>query len=91
VLTGCYRSVYDPLDYVEPTKEFIRMVYTNYQHIKLTGWCFGHQIIAEAFGGKVERMNWVIERNLPSYMGREELAMEASFSELPYVADLIKN
>jgi GMP synthase-like glutamine amidotransferase len=36
-------------------KAFVRTVFNKYPTIKFLGICFGHQIIAEALGGKVEK------------------------------------
>lgn len=35
-------------------EHFIRVTYQNFPTIKLLGICFGCQILAKAFGGKVE-------------------------------------
>lgn len=53
LITGSRHGVYDDLPWIEPLKSFIRDV----ARLKrpLAGVCFGHQIIAEALGGKVEK------------------------------------
>lgn len=53
LLTGSRHGVYDPLPWIAPLKAFIREAV----RIKrpMAGICFGHQIIAEALGGKVEK------------------------------------
>ena len=52
VITGSSAGVYDPLPWIEPLKRFLRDLDGR---IKLVGLCFGHQIMAEAFGGRVEK------------------------------------
>ena len=52
IITGSPAGVYDPLPWIEPLKAFIR----NAQgRAKMVGICFGHQIMAEALGGRVEK------------------------------------
>lgn len=50
VITGSSAGVYDPLPWIEPLKAFLRQAKGA---TPLVGVCFGHQIMAEAFGGKV--------------------------------------
>ena len=53
LITGSKVSAYDDLPWIIELKNFIR---TLHQHQKkLVGICFGHQLIAEALGGSVER------------------------------------
>jgi len=59
ILTGSGYSVFGksrPL-WVEPVKELVRNIHNNKKQIKLVGICFGHQLIAQALGGRVRRMN----------------------------------
>ena len=51
LVTGSPAGVYDPLPWIEPLKQFLRDAGDR----KLVGICFGHQIMAEAFGGDVEK------------------------------------
>ena len=51
VITGSSAGVYDDLPWIEPLKDFL--VAAQGRGLKLVGVCFGHQIMAEAFGGKV--------------------------------------
>ena len=51
LITGSPAGVYDPLPWIEPLKDFLRSAKDR----KLVGICFGHQVMAEAFGGKVEK------------------------------------
>jgi GMP synthase-like glutamine amidotransferase len=50
VITGSSAGVYDPLPWIEPLKAFLREAKGE---AAMVGVCFGHQIMAEAFGGKV--------------------------------------
>lgn len=52
VITGSSAGVYDPLPWIEPLKTFLRDAEGR---AKIVGICFGHQIMAEAFGGRVEK------------------------------------
>ena len=49
LITGSSAGVYDPLPWIDPLKDFLRAA----KGTPLVGICFGHQIMAEAFGGKV--------------------------------------
>ncbi len=53
LIPGSRHGVYDDLPWIEPLKRFIREA----AQLKrpMAGVCFGHQIIAEALGGKVEK------------------------------------
>jgi GMP synthase-like glutamine amidotransferase len=51
LITGSPAGVYDPLPWIEPLKNFLRSA----KERKMVGVCFGHQVMAEAFGGKVEK------------------------------------
>ncbi len=52
LITGSPAGVYDNLPWMEPLKTFLRSAKGK---AKLVGVCFGHQIMAEAFGGRVEK------------------------------------
>lgn len=53
LIPGSRHGVYDDLPWIDPLKDFIREA----ARLKrpMAGVCFGHQIIAEALGGKVEK------------------------------------
>jgi len=51
LVTGSPAGAYDPLPWIEPLKQFLRDAGDR----KLVGICFGHQLMAEAFGGHVEK------------------------------------
>ncbi|VAW83972.1 Glutamine amidotransferase, class I [hydrothermal vent metagenome] len=53
ITTGSKASVYEDLPWLIEFKAFLRILYV--EKIKLVGICFGHQLIAEVFGGKTEK------------------------------------
>ena len=53
ITTGSKASVYDDLDWVKRTIEFIRLL--DKEKKKLIGICFGHQLMAMACNGTVEK------------------------------------
>lgn len=55
LLGGSRHGVYDDLPFIEPLKDFVREAYKA--GVPVAGVCFGHQLIAEALGGKVEKFD----------------------------------
>lgn len=53
VVSGSKFSVYEDLQWIHATKAFLNQVAAL--KIPMFGICFGHQLMAEAFGGKVEK------------------------------------
>ncbi len=53
LLTGSRHGAYEDHPFIKPLEDFIRRAYT--ERVPLVGICFGHQIIAQALGGKVEK------------------------------------
>ncbi len=51
--TGSRYSVYDEVDWIRSLKDFVRQLHGAAR--PFVGICFGHQILAEALGGKVEK------------------------------------
>lgn len=60
LITGSRCGVYENLPWMKRLQEFLLML--RAQSIPVGGVCFGHQIMAEAFGGKVEKAprGWVL-------------------------------
>ena len=60
LITGSRHGVYEDHDWIPPLEQFIRDAYAA--HVPMVGICFGHQIIAQAMGGKVERYDggWAV-------------------------------
>jgi GMP synthase-like glutamine amidotransferase len=53
ITTGSRAGAYEDHPWIKPLIEFVKRL--EREKIKLIGICFGHQIIAEALGGKVEK------------------------------------
>jgi GMP synthase-like glutamine amidotransferase len=53
LITGSRHGAYEDHAFIAPLEEFVRKVMA--EGVPLVGVCFGHQIIAQAQGGKVER------------------------------------
>lgn len=51
LLTGSRHGAYEPHAFIPPLEDFIRQAYAD--QVPMVGICFGHQIIAQALGGKV--------------------------------------
>ncbi|HOZ34881.1 MAG TPA: type 1 glutamine amidotransferase [Tabrizicola sp.] len=53
LITGSRFGAYEDHPWIPPLEEFIRAAYAA--RVPVVGICFGHQIIAQAMGGKVEK------------------------------------
>lgn len=53
MITGSKHSVYDEVDWILRLKVFVQNIYRH--RAPCVGVCFGHQMIGEALGGKVEK------------------------------------
>src|SRR5215813_7196623 len=60
--TGSRFSAYDDVDWIHALKNFARRVHEAKR--PFVGVCFGHQLIAEALGGRVARAVEIIRREL---------------------------
>ncbi|EAQ44858.1 glutamine amidotransferase, class I [Roseobacter sp. MED193] len=60
IITGSRHGVYEPHDWIPPLEDLIRTIHAKKQ--PLAGICFGHQIIAQALGGKVAKFEggWAV-------------------------------
>ncbi len=86
LITGSPAGVYDHLPWIQPLSEFIRSAKDR----KMVGICFGHQIMAEALGGHVEKSDkgwgaglhhYSIVRREPWMDGEVEVAIPASHQD----------
>ena len=71
VITGSSAGVYEPLPWIASLKDFLRQVD---RRAKIVGICFGHQIMAEAFGGKVQKSEKGWGLGLHTYSVHEQAA-----------------
>lgn len=62
LITGSRHGAYEALAFIPPLEDLIRSIDTARK--PLIGVCFGHQIIAQALGGKVEKFTggWSVGR-----------------------------
>jgi GMP synthase (glutamine-hydrolysing) len=76
LLTGSKHGAYEDHAFIPPLEDFIRAAYAA--GVPQVGICFGHQIIAKAMGGRVEKFagGWGLGRQVYR-MGEREVALNA--------------
>jgi len=86
LITGSPAGVYDPLPWIAPLQEFIRSA----NGARMVGICFGHQVMAEALGGRVEKSDkgwgaglhrYAVARRESWMDGETEIAAPASHQD----------
>lgn len=76
LVTGSKHGAYEDHAFIPPLEDFIRKAYAD--DVPLVGVCFGHQIIAQALGGTVEKFNGGWSVGLKAYdWGNETLHLNA--------------
>ncbi|WP_380058170.1 type 1 glutamine amidotransferase [Falsihalocynthiibacter sp. SS001] len=55
LITGSRFGVYEDHDWIPPLEDFLRATYAK--GVPIVGICFGHQILAQALGGKIEKFD----------------------------------
>jgi GMP synthase-like glutamine amidotransferase len=70
--TGSKHSVYEPIDWIIRLKEFVRQIAASKK--QFIGVCFGHQMLGEALGGKVEKaaVGWNVGAHIFEISRQEE-------------------
>ncbi|MCV2882601.1 type 1 glutamine amidotransferase [Actibacterium sp. XHP0104] len=71
LITGSRHGAYEDHDFIPPLEDFIRRAIAA--HVPMVGICFGHQIIAQALGGTVEKFRggWSVGANDYDLAGRK--------------------
>lgn len=69
LITGSPHGAYDAADFILPLEDLIRAIFAARK--PLVGICFGHQIIAQAMGGRVEKFagGWSAGREIYDFSG----------------------
>ena len=81
LLPGSPAGVYDHhLTWMAPLRQFIRTAYA--QRVPMVGICFGHQIMADALGGRVEKSarGWGLGRHTYAVRSSAALGDEATLA-----------
>ncbi len=70
LITGSKHGAYEDHNWIPPLEDFIREI--DQQKLPLVGICFGHQIIAQALGGKVEKFSggWAVGHTEYTFKGQ---------------------
>jgi GMP synthase-like glutamine amidotransferase len=81
LITGSPAGVYEPLPWIDPLRQFIRAA----GQAKMIGICFGHQAMAEALGGHVEKSEkgWGAGLHRYSVVTRERWMDDAGNISIP--------
>tara|TARA_R110000850_G_scaffold194_8_gene1503 strand:- start:1641 stop:2339 length:699 start_codon:yes stop_codon:yes gene_type:complete len=77
LITGSKHGAYENHAFIPPLERFIRDAYAA--DVPMAGICFGHQIVAQALGGRVEKVDrgWAVGRAEYSTAGGGSLVLNA--------------
>ncbi len=77
LVTGSRHGVYDALPFIAPLEDLVRAIHAADK--PMVGICFGHQIIAQALGGHVEKFKggWAVGRRTYDWEGLGKIALNA--------------
>ncbi|MCY4180516.1 MAG: type 1 glutamine amidotransferase [Litoreibacter sp.] len=77
LLTGSKHGAYEDHPFIPPLEAFIRDAYAA--RVPMVGICFGHQIIAQALGGRVEKFKdgWSLGLTRYEFDGLGEVKLNA--------------
>lgn len=77
LLTGSKHGAYEDHPFIAPLTDFIRAAYAA--EVPMVGICFGHQIIAQALGGRVEKFagGWGVGHQTYDFDGLGAVALNA--------------
>ena len=77
LITGSRHGVYDDLPFIAPLEDLVRRLVESGRPV--VGICFGHQIVAQALGGHVEKFagGWAVGRKTYQWDGLGEVALNA--------------
>jgi len=77
LITGSRYGAYEDHPWIAPLETLIRDAYAA--HIPMVGICFGHQIIAQALGGTVEKFagGWAVGRQVYDFKDLGEVPVNA--------------
>ncbi len=70
LITGSKSSVYEDQDWIRRLLDFVRQLHQ--QRKQTIGICFGHQLVAQALGGKTEKseQGWGVGRHGATFTGQ---------------------
>ncbi len=76
LMTGSRHGAYEDHPFIPPLEDFIREAYAK--AIPIVGICFGHQMLAQALGGKVEKFanGWSVGPQVYRF-GDDQLTLNA--------------
>lgn len=85
IVTGSSAGVYDPLPWIAPLEDFLRSARGR---VPLAGVCFGHQVMAQAFGGRAQKSErgWGVGLQTYALEGGGAVAAPASHQDQVTVA-----